>query len=53
MAAEVGRLLESWEIVHYDNEDPSDDRIENLVLTDRPGHIAIHREMLLAARGIA
>jgi hypothetical protein len=49
MAAHIGRLLRSDEIVHHINEDPSDDRIENLVLTTRAEHIGTHRAQLLEA----
>lgn len=51
MACHVGRLLTPSEIVHHRNTDPTDDRIENLQLTDRAGHMALHREDLLVARG--
>lgn len=43
MAAQIGRLLEPHELVHHDNEDPSDDRPENLVLTTRREHPTLHR----------
>lgn len=49
MAAEIGRLLESHEIVHHKNGDPSDDRIENLQIVTRSEHIAIHRNELQGA----
>lgn len=51
MEAHVGRPLRSDEIVHHVNGNPADDRIENLRLTTRSEHIAIHRDELLAAQG--
>jgi hypothetical protein len=42
MAAKLGRLLTPDEIVHHVNGDPSDDRIENLMLTDRAEHPRLH-----------
>lgn len=48
MAAEVGRLLEPDELVHHLNEDPSDDRPENLELTTRREHPTIHAELRAA-----
>lgn len=53
MAAHIGRLLRSDEIVHHENEDNTDDRIENLRIVTRAEHIEIHRAALHAARGIA
>ena len=47
MAAQIGRLLHPDELVHHVNEDPSDDRPENLVLTTRRDHPRLH------ARGAA
>lgn len=43
MAAHLGRLLEDHEIVHHINEDPTDDRMENLEVTTRAAHLALHR----------
>ena len=51
MAAEIGRLLTSQEIVHHINEDTTDDRPANLQITTRAEHINMHREQLRAARG--
>lgn len=50
MAAHIGRLLRPDEIVHHINEDTQDDRVENLQLTTRAEHMAIHREHVNAAR---
>jgi hypothetical protein len=46
MAAHVGRLLRPDELVHHLNEDPSDDRIENLEIVTRAEHINMHRAQL-------
>lgn len=42
MEAELGRPLREDELVHHRNEDPSDDRIENLQLTTRVEHPRLH-----------
>lgn len=42
MAASLGRYLRSDEIVHHINEDPFDNRPENLVVVSRSQHLAIH-----------
>jgi len=42
MAAVLGRYLLTEEIVHHINEDPFDNRPENLVLVNRSQHLAIH-----------
>lgn len=42
MEDKLGRLLLSNEIVHHINGDPSDDRVENLILTNRSKHIINH-----------
>ena len=50
MAAELGRLLASSEIVHHLNEDPTDDRPENLEIHTRSTHIEEHRPALQDGR---
>lgn len=52
MAAHLGRLLRTDELVHHLNGDCSDDRIENLQIVTRAEHIDIHRVELEIARGI-
>lgn len=49
MEAHVKRPLRPDEIVHHRNGDPADDRIENLELTTRAGHIEMHRAELRSA----
>lgn len=50
MAAALGRLLRSDEIVHHINEDPADDRLGNLQIVTRAEHVNMHRRKLLAAQ---
>lgn len=52
MAGHLGRLLTAAELVHHRNEDPTDDRLENLELTTRADHARMHMPALLRARGI-
>lgn len=48
----LGRPLREQEIVHHRNGDPTDDRLENLEVVTRAAHMEMHRDQLLAARGI-
>jgi hypothetical protein len=38
----LGRKLTSKDVIHHINGDHTDNRMENLLLTDRAGHIRIH-----------
>lgn len=42
MEQHLGRELGRDELVHHVNEDPLDDRLENLELTDRSAHASLH-----------
>jgi hypothetical protein len=50
MAAHIGRLLRSDEIVHHRNGDTTDDRLENLEITTRAAHMNHHRADLEAGK---
>lgn len=50
VAAEIGRLLRSDEIVHHLNGDSTDDRPENLEVVTRAEHMEIHRAEIMAGR---
>jgi len=41
----LGRKLEYEEVVHHINDDPMDNRIENLILTTRQEHMKLHVAM--------
>jgi hypothetical protein len=51
MEQSIGRFLEETEIVHHRNEVISDDRIENLELTNRSDHRAHHAAEEIAKYG--
>lgn len=42
MMGHLGRLLGPWECVHHVNEDPADDRLENLMVMSRAEHARHH-----------
>jgi len=44
MEAYYGRILAPWESVHHVNEVKVDNRVENLFLTTREEHAALHAE---------
>lgn len=44
MERHIGRSLESDEIVHHINEDPLDNRLENLQLMSRLEHLRLHKK---------
>lgn len=50
MAAHIGRLLTSSEIVHHRDENTLNDDVANLQIVTRAEHIAMHRAKLAAAR---
>lgn len=50
MEKHIGRELRPLEIVHHINEDPLDNRIENLQLVTRAEHINLHRPLIFGAR---
>jgi hypothetical protein len=45
MAEQLGRELESWEVVHHEDEDKLNNDPENLAVTTQPGHMRGHRSL--------
>ena len=50
MSEELGRPLRKGEIPHHRNENKQDNRIENLQVMTRGQHLALHRQLALAAK---
>lgn len=42
MEVHLGRKLESWEHVHHINDDPLDNRLENLIVISNADHQRLH-----------
>jgi hypothetical protein len=53
MAAQIGRLLRSDEIVHHKDEDVTNDDPSNLEIVTRAEHLAMHREVVQRGRMLA
>jgi hypothetical protein len=53
MEAELRRPLTSEELVHHINDDPTDDRLENLQVVSRAEHLTMHRTPEMEAARIA
>lgn len=43
MQEHLGRKLEKWEVVHHINNDPKDNRIENLTIVTPAEHGRLHK----------
>ena len=43
MEKSLGRTLQKHEHIHHLNEDKTDNRVENMILVNRPEHMKIHR----------
>ncbi len=50
MSSHLGRKLRKNEVVHHKNEKRNDNRITNLLLTNRSDHAKIHWKKLLKAK---
>lgn len=50
MEKHIGRSLTSNEIVHHINENPLDNRIENLMIMSPSEHVKHHTNIILQAR---
>lgn len=50
MERHIGRLMSTEEIVHHKNHVKTDNRIENLEITDRAEHVRYHRPRLGTGR---